>query len=193
MILSELIERIKVVATGLSRSPLDPRLLDSEVLIEVILPRVFEIVAQNAAKDGDNLNALKKDHSITFASGVGTLPEAIKEEFTDSISFPTIYYVSYEPRYEDFVLDSASDLIGTFTIHNRQIYYRPAGAAFGAFNGSVTVNAVTLPTLPTLISDTVVLKDSLLEEVISLASSVINGTTPLPAIGVDYPPVLSNG
>lgn len=191
MILSELIERIKQVAIGVAQSPLDPRLLDNEVLIELILPRVFSIIAQNVAKDPNNLNALRKDHTISFTLGVGTLPETIKEEYADSIVFTDSVeeMASYVPQYPDYALAPTSNFTPMFTVRNRQLYYQPANGSPGTFTGSRTINAVTLPSLPALVSDTVVLKDNLIEEVISFAAALITGKIPFSAIGLDYPAI----
>lgn len=263
----------------------DPHLLDSEVIIEILLPRVFSVVTQNVVKDPNNLNALRKDHTVAFTAGVGTLPESIKEEYVESLYFPIFPYASYIPRYEEYSQLSQSVNIDYFTIQNRQIYFLPAsvhnsvivagaGTAaangtytwrgiyasldpyynlngqassttvsaistasnplywrvwasngdvlYGAntadgfpydvmtwtadngtnpvptftedttFTGNATINAITLPVLPTLISDTVVLKDNLVEEVITFMASVMSEKIPLSAIALDYPS-LNNG
>lgn len=286
MILSEVIERVRLLASNLGGGPPDARLLGSEVIVEIILPRVFEIITQNAAKDPENLNSLRKDHTIAMTNGVGTLPESIKEEFVSSIFVVDVdgastapqYFDSYTPQYQEYFQGSLDTLVGQFTIRNRQFYYYPPGYftsgtvnaaniasnilpitdhgwvtalavqtylgdgltnelldgtdyyvivvnldniklattaanatagtamtvtpggpgsftiipkhALSRFTGNITINSVTIPTLPSAIGDTVVIKDNLLEEAITLAANFVAGKTKMP--GLDYPD-LGNG
>lgn len=287
MTLNEVIERIRLLASNIGGGIPDARLLSTEVISEILLPRVFEIVTQNAVKDPDNLNSLRKDHTIAVANGVGTLPESIKEEFASSIfisdvsgtNISTKYWDSYAPQYQDYYNDSLNSLVGQFTVRNRQFYYYPSGrfstkttgssalislnaipvlnhgfttalrvqtsggngftnelfdgvdyfvipftantiklassaanatagtaltvtpdgvgtfdivpqTAIYCFTGNVTINSITIPTLPTAVTDTVVIKDNLLEEVIVLTANFISGKTKIP--GLDYPD-LTNG
>lgn len=281
MILSEMIERIRFEAANLSNGPLDYRIANSEALIEIILPRVFAIITQNAVKNPDYLNALRRDHSITFTNGVGTLPETIKEEYANSIYFKEFPEVSYQPTYTDFYSSTRPPLVGIFhlgsnsvldTTSGRNIFFIPpvtltgttltfnsltiasneitiathglydgqaiamsfnpgiitgltdgqtvyviktgtntfkvattrnnalsrvnalisnGGAGtidvnyVGQFTGTLTINAVTIPTLPATMSTAVALKDTLLEETITLAANIVAGKIKIP--GLDYP------
>ena len=188
MTLLELIKRIQFEANNLPNA--NPSLTEKSVLIEILLPRVMSVVASNATKDENQLAALRQDHVLTFASGVATLPESIKEEFA-----PTIYVVnatagafsnaSYKKQFIDYATGT-NNVCAKFTVQNRQMLYRNGGQPSGTFAGNLTINAITLPTLPSAISDTVVLKDNLLEQVITTTVAVITGQISLAAIGLDY-------
>lgn len=188
MILSEVIERIRQEATGMSSQPISDRLLDSEVLIELILPRCIEIVATDATKDPYQMDALRQDHVLSVVSGVVSLPESIKEEYVEALNVTSISTgsfqepASYRRSWVDYTL--IKDSIGpVFTIRNRKMYYRPSNTTHGSFSGAVGINAITLPTL-TSIGAEVSMKDNLLEKVITLAAQVVAGTIVLP--GLDF-------
>lgn len=287
MILSELIERVKLTAIGMGNP--DPRLLDSEVLVELVLPRVFSIVTQNTAKDPNALAGVRKDHTLSFVDGVAPFPEDVREEFTDSIYFPNVTQVSFIRGFDDWNSTAASSWEHVFTVQQRNMYFTPttgfvsligSPSAAGiytprgtyqdtvdqttntyyvllgrpdsdieiddvlgvptfqggsnciihesgiwivnddtgtlayfsnddvtssmtwtdvggglpapttsvtAFTGDVLMNAITIPTLPTLVGDTVVAKDNILEEVIMTAAAVVTKQISLTAISLDYP------
>lgn len=185
MILSEVIERIKFAALGAGDKPIDPRMLDSEVLIEIILPRCLQRITEEAAQDETRADALRADHIIALVAGVGTLPETISEKWAKStvITSPDING-SYINDYQEYYLTRAL-ACPTYTIKSKKLYYRAENTAANAYTGNVTINAVTIPTLPTLISDTVTLKDYLLEQLITLAACVVNGSIPLSRLTLD--------
>lgn len=284
MKLYEVLERIRFEAANMSAGPIDPKFSDSGVLIEIILPRVLETVTQNAAKDPDNLNSLRRNHVLTFSNGAATLPTSVKEEFANSIYFLLDPSISYQPTYTDFFLSERTGLTGSFTLTSNDtapgILFRwetptvstttfntgtdvnyttdiititahgyvtgqtvvasgvtgnitgitegqtlyiisltadtfafastlqnailgtkidLTAAASGVitltnsntdFTGSLTINAVSIPELPTNLDDEFIIKSNLLEEVIALAANVISGKSRFP--GLDYPD-MTNG
>lgn len=185
MTLLELIERVKTVATGTEMGPADPRMLDSEVLIEIILPRAFDIVVKQITKDEKSLNTLRMDQTLTFTAGVATLPDSIDEQYTDSIYFKNSPMASFIPRYEDFIL-APRRIVDTFTIANGSIYYREAGDEDIGGPQTQVINAITIPVLPTLISDQVVARDHVIEQIIFYAASIVNGSTSLDKASMDF-------
>lgn len=182
MTLGEALERIRTEAAALNSGQMSDSMQDPSILIEVILPRCFELVARDAAKDPRHLNSLRKNHTISFTSGVGTLPESVKEEWAESIVFNTInsasdyqpgITTSYKKTFTDYALSSGNTYAACFTVIGRQIHYRAANTNPGNFTGNITVSAVTLPTVPASLATAIDIKDDLLEKVLTLASHVV--------------------
>jgi hypothetical protein len=180
MTLAELIEKIRQI--GIAANPESP-LLNGNVLIELVLPRVFNKVVSDAVRDEYQLNALRAEHTLSITSGVVSCPVTIKEEYADSITFTSAPTTSYKPTPFDF--SNGSDLFDSYRVGEGNIYYRQAATGAKAFTGVKSINSITLPVLPTLSSDTVALKDNLLEQVITFTASLIKGEIPLQAIGLD--------
>lgn len=182
MILGELIEIIRQQSTGVSP---ENKLLRSEIIIELILPRVLHLLVDDIAKDDQDLQTLRQNHSLTFSSGEDDLPSNIKEEYSDSIYFVNNSGVpdSYVKTWYDFTANG-SPLVATFYVGNKKIYYREAGANAGIYNGSKTINAITFPTIPSAIGDTVNIKDNLLQKLITETAKVIRGERQIG--GLDY-------
>jgi hypothetical protein len=180
MTLEQLVETIRQI--GIAANPESP-LLNSNVLIELVLPRVLNKLVSDAVKDEYQLNALRTSHTLSITSGVVSCPATIKEEYADSISFTSAPTTSYKPTELDF--SNGSSLFDSFYVAKGNIYYREAGTSAQAFTGVRAVNAITLPVMPTLSSDTVNLKANLLEQVIAFTASLIRGEIPLAAIGLD--------
>lgn len=182
MTLDELVERIRQVAGVNLESPL----LNTTMLIEIVLPRVMQKVTADAVRDENQLNALRADHTLSIVSGVVSCPATIKEEYADSIVFLSAPVTSYKTDALDF--SNGSSLFDSFRVDSGNIHYRQAGLSAGIFSGTKTINAVTLPVLPTLSSDTVNLKDNLLQEVIAVTASLIKGEIPLSVFGLENVP-----
>lgn len=190
MTLTQLIERIRIESLGMASEPAIPGILDSELLIEVLLPRCIDAVVADSAADPNQLHQLRQDHTISFTAGVADLPESIEEQFIESAHISggnETYneYPSYKRDFVDYNLSSASRT-PTFTVKNRKIYYRAANALSNAFTGNLVFNVITTPSIPASVSDTVVAKDSLLEKVIMLAASIISGRIEPGAIALDF-------
>lgn len=180
MTLAELAERIRQTAiAGNIESPL----LNTTVLIEIVLPRVIQRVVSDAVKDENQLNALRANHTLSIVSGVVSCPSTIKEEYVESIVFTSAPSTSYSPDAFDF--SNGSSLFDKFRVDSGSIHYREAGENAGSFSGTRQINAITLPVLPTLSSDEVVLKDNLLQEVLTVAASLIKGEIPLASFGLE--------
>jgi len=191
MTLEELVIKIKTIASQNGVAESSP-LLDSDTLIELVLPRVLDVVASDVCKDAQQIQNLRANHTITFTSGVGTLPTTIKEEFIESMyaygefsNTNTGLTTSYKRDLMDYGLGGSS-LVATFSIQNGNIYYRAAGGTTTAFTGDIVFNAVTLPTLPSASGSTVSIKANILEQVVALAVAIITGEVPLSKIGLDY-------
>lgn len=179
MTLETLIESIRQIAGANQESPL----LNTAMLTELVLPRVMQKVVADAVKDENQLNALRANHTLSIVSGVVSCPSTIKEEYAESIVFTSAPSTSFEPTQFDF--SNGSSLFDTFTIDSGNIYFRQAATGQRAYTGVKTINAITLPTLPTLSSDTVNLKENLLQEVIAITASLIRGETPLALFGLE--------
>lgn len=190
MTLEELVIKIKAIATQNGGG--NPAMLDTDTLVELILPRVTDVVVADVCKDAQQLQNLRANHTISFTSGVGTLPTTIKEEFIESMysyGAASNTNVGLTTSYKRDLIDyglGGSSLVATFSVQNGNIYYRAAGGTATAFTGSLIWNAVTLPTLPAASGDTVVIKANILEQVIALTVAVITGEVPLGKIGLDY-------
>src|SRR5688572_11763739 len=127
MTLEELIERIRVVA--LETGPLEarPALLNTEVLIELLLPRCLDVLAEKICRTPAGLNALRKEVNVNFALGVGTLPASIREEHLETITFIDDLPCSYVPSWFEFNLDPTGSNrpldFSRYTVKNGLIYY----------------------------------------------------------------------
>ncbi len=192
MTLEELVIKIKAIASQNGVAAENSPLLDSDTLIELVLPRVIDVVTMDVCKDAQQLQALRANHTISFTSGVGTLPATIKEEFIESMySYGSAsntnagITTSYKRDLIDYGL-GGNTLVNTFSVQNGNIYYRAAGGTATAFTGDLVWNAVTLPTLPSASGMTVSLKANILEQVIALTVAIITGEVPLSKIGLDY-------
>lgn len=180
MTLDELVRTIRQIA---SVAAPDSPLLNSQVLIELVLPRVLHKVAQDAIKDDNQLNALRSDFTLSIVSGVVSCPSTLKEEHAESIVFTSAPTTSYEPTAFDY--SNGSDLFDSFHIASGNIYYRQAGLSAATYTGTKTINAIALPSLPAASTDTVQVKDNILQQVIATTVSLIKGEIPMAAFGLE--------
>lgn len=178
MTLLELANRIYLTAQ-VGAAPDNP-LLNTKAIIEILLPKVFYKVVSEAVSDENELNGLRSSHTLSISSGVVSCPVTIKEEYSESIVFTSAPTTSYQPTEFDYA--QGDSLFDTFYVGAGQIKFREAGASAVAFTGTKNITAVTLPTLPTLSSDTVNIKEHLLQRIVTLGASVIKGEVPLASL-----------
>jgi hypothetical protein len=188
--LNELIARVKVIATDSAGGEVSQEMLNTDVLIELILPRCLDVVVERAARTPDGVQPLRGEVVVAFVSGVGTLPNTIKEEHVETVVFKEDPATSYVPTWHEFELhplpgDPPLDY-SRFTVKGGQILYHQFDRTKYTFTGNRTIIALLRPALPTLIGDPVVIRDQILEQVIMLAASVVSGQTPVKEIGLDY-------
>lgn len=189
MTFEELITKIKMEAIQIGIDPTSSPLLDSQTLIELILPRVVDLVVSNVVKDETQLHALRTNQPVIFASGFVALPAKVKEEYAETFYFVEDDSASYEPQWWDYS-HNPSNIVGSFHVGNGNIYYRPATGLPGTYNGALTLNAVTTPGLPTTSGGSVVMNPYILEQLITTTVAIVRGDIPLAQIGLDFTEVM---
>jgi hypothetical protein len=183
MILSELIERIKQVAIEYGGPPF----LDSDPIIEMILPRTAQLLVERVLSREEGFDCLSRAHVILFAAGNADLPTGVDGMYSDYMFFPlkpTSAYVKEKADY--FNLNQV--YFPVFHVSDGKIYYRGFGETTSAHAGNETLNAITYIVIPTLISDTVDIDEVLLNELIFLTAMVLIGKVPSATIGLDSLP-----
>jgi hypothetical protein len=176
MTLDQLINRIKLVVSQTTGG----KTLDTEVPIEVLLPRVFDKVASDFAKDASTINYLRSNHTVVFTSGSGPVPSSVNPEFFETIVFATNFQYSYIRDYFDFLgeKDDPSAVVNFFTVANGNIILD------STYSGSLTISCITVPDVPTAPSTTVVATDNFINQVISYTAAVLTGSINLKEVGL---------
>lgn len=188
MTLKELIARIKIAATQTGVVDEASPFLDSEMLIEVILPRALQIIVEEAMKDSFKINALHREFEILIFAGFGNLPAELDESFAYTFEITPQDGVSprgasYIAQYEDYY-NRSNSLVSTFYVGGGLIHFRPAGATVTDYSDGIVVNAVAVPKVPDLLADTVVMDAELIEKLIAFTAAVIRGEIPLASVGL---------
>lgn len=190
MTLNELIARIRVVALETARAEIRPALLDTGVIAEVLLPAVSEFVSESLSRTPDGLVTLRDQITVTFVAGVGDVPEQLKTEYTDFITFKDDPAASYVPSWHEFQLDPEPGEVpmdySRFHINNSQIFYHRYDQVKYGFSGDLVLIAVLQPQLPAAGGDTVAMNATLIQKIIVTTAAVINGQIPLTELGLDY-------
>jgi hypothetical protein len=190
MTLLELINRIKYTALRTSTADIRPLLQNTEILVEVILPRCMDAVADKMVRTPDGVNAMRDDITIAFVLGVGTLPTTIMEEHLETITFLEDLTTSWCPSWMEFMSHPYPGGMpmdySRYTVKGSQIFYHERVQLKNSFTGNRTIAVIRRPVLPTSVSDQVVLRDTLLQQLITFAATIVNGSTPLSQIGLDY-------
>lgn len=185
MTLAEYVEKIRQEAIGIGLDPASSPLLDSTTLIELISPRVIDLVVANIVKDRHQIQELRADSSQVFASGTSTVPTTVKEEYLEAAYIVEDDAASLEHQWWDYV-NNGHDLFGSWYASGNTLFYRAGGQAAGVFAGTLTFNFITTPALPASSGSTVNIKSNILEQIITTVVAVLRGEIPLASIGLDY-------
>ena len=190
MTLLELINRIKYTALRTAQGEIRPLLQNTEVLVEVILPRCLQAVADKMVRTPDGINAMRDDMRVTFINGVASLPSNVAEEHVETITFQEDLTTSWCPSWMEFQSYPYPGGIpmdySRYCVKNSQLYYHKRGLLKNEFNGDLTISVIARALLPPSVSDQVILRDALLQQLIMFAAGIVNGSTPLAQIGLDY-------
>lgn len=114
----------------------------------------------------------RRSFALTIASGAVALPDVILPE-VNTISVEGDTPTSFE-SYVDFYA-APSNLINYASIRNNQFLYREAGAAIGAFSGSITVTAVAIPDIPAALTTVMDIPDTLADAVSEILANKMRG------------------
>jgi hypothetical protein len=183
--LQELVEKIRQEAIGIGGDPVNSPLLDTTTLIELVLPRVIDLVVANMVKDDQQIQELRVDSLQVFASGTSSLPSNVKDEYLPAAYVKEDTTASLEPQWWDYV-NNGHPFFGSWHVVGSALHYRAGGQAALTFTGNLTFNFITTPVLPSSASATVVIRPSIIEQIITAAVAVIRGEIPLASIGLDY-------
>lgn len=185
MTLAELVEKIRQEAIGIGIDPVSSPVLETTTLIELVLPRVIDLVVANVVKDRHQIQELRANSAQVFASGTSTLPSTIKEEYIEAAYIVEDDAASFEHQWWDYV-NNGHDFFGSWYVSGATLYYRAGGQAPGVFNGTLNFNFITTPTLPSTAGSAVNIKTHILEQLITTTVAILRGEIPLASIGLDY-------
>lgn len=185
MTLAEYVEKIRQEAIGIGIDPASSPLLDSTTLIELVSPRVIDVVVANVVKDKHQIQELRANSSQVFVSGVSTLPTTVKTEYIEAAHVIEDTTASLEHQWWDYV-NNGHPLFGSWYASGSSLYYRAGGQAAGVYTGTLTFNFITTPSLPTASGSTVNIRPIILEQIITMVVALLRGDIPLASIGLDY-------
>lgn len=142
-------------------------LLNVEQTAEALVSSVFKRVTLVINADPDKRALLRRTNTIALTSGVGTLPSTILMEclpgatLTDPDDDQIAQDMSYVPDYFDYLEAAGFEtrlgywtVIANATTGNTIRYIRPDDIGIETKTGDIDLTVVTVPTIPTLSTDT---------------------------------------
>lgn len=176
----ELIYRA-VDQAGRGIDPNTSPLIDLGMLAENLAPHVFRVVAENAARDSSKRALLRASQTIVFTNGVGTIANnALLDYMGDAVlrdtsDFTKLY--SYYPEWSDFV-QGGDTRLGRFTNVGTVISVVEPIVSYSASSGITANRQFTIPTVPTipvLQTDPVVIPEFMIDEVVAELAAQVRG------------------
>lgn len=186
----EVIERIKQMAIQLCDGQIKPKMTESEVLISLIIPRAIEVVYQDEL-DGTNYLSVTSEHVLNFANGEAAIPTGVSEGYVRFILFLEDQNASYVQSWTSFknclegaAFDTCPKNVSRFTIRNSKIYYMERGQVWNAFDGELTIQAITLPSIGAASTDEFDVSAEFLQKLIVFVAGIVSEKIPITAIGL---------
>jgi hypothetical protein len=143
---------------------------DAETVIEDILPSAMQAVALKAASDPKTESLLRRNFTVTLASGTGTVDPLILTSCWKGASVyvtaePTIGpLMSYVPNWNDF-MSPMDTRLGYWTFQSDDtIYWIDPGETFditSGRSGDIVMNIASVPAVPTTQTATLDMPDEL--------------------------------
>jgi len=138
------------LATMEGADPTQSPVIDNGVVLEDLFPIALRSAIIQAAQKGITLGQVRRSHTLSVTSGVATLPDTVIDECLDtstlsSTTDATITQLSsWQPQYLDFVRPVHSQL-HYYTTQGADFLFREAGADYGDYTGTLSLNAVSMP------------------------------------------------
>lgn len=170
--LQEIVDRAEQLAIGTRGDGFQSALIDSGYTSETIFPHAVRHYIRKMIETGEDLSEFLQLHTITITAGSGTIPAAIIKDHLKKAVFPGRPFVSWLP-YSDYLRYRFNPQLTYFTYLNSTLFFKEPSTL--SFSGDVDVQAPSLPTLPTLITDPVPLSLKTTEGVIVTIASVLLG------------------
>ena len=162
---------------------LDPHtspVVDNGVVAEDLFYSALRRAVAESAKNPSDAQAMRRDHTVTITNGVGTMPDAVLDDFLSSSSIYSTTDTtiaensSYCPRYVDYLRPVHSQL-GYYAVQGSSLLYRePAGNA-GEWDGDLHLVAISTPAIPATITDPITISTELAELTITILASMLKG------------------
>ena len=156
--------------------------LNTQSVIESIMPSVLQDVAQRCAGDPQRQSLLRQTHTVTLASGVGTLPA---EVLTSCIWGSTVWVadendvgprMSFTP-WVSFI-NPADDRLGYYSVRgDHEFYWADPGESYPDLTrtGDVQYTGATTPTVPANATDETGWGAEIESDVIDRAAEYLRG------------------
>jgi hypothetical protein len=161
--------------------------LNTQSVIEAIMPSVLQDVALKFARDEEGRSLLRQTHTITLTDGVGVVPAAVLTQckWGASIADPADVTVaqlqSFVAYWQDFV-QPRSGLeadIPLWTIKgNDEFHYLEAGEDYDpadGFDGDVELTIATVPSIPASAADQTGWPSEFESDVIDYGAEMLRG------------------
>lgn len=166
----ELIDRaVDQASVGLD--PNQSGLIDLGMLAENLAPDVLQEIAEEAARDLDRRANLRTSQNISFTSGVGTIPSNVLLDYMgDAVLYDTSDLTkryAFRPEWYSFVNNGGK--LGRFTNIGASIYVVEPSVSYVVGSGITATRQLTAPTvpaMPTLATDVVVMPEFMTSNVI---------------------------
>ena len=157
--------------------------LDVEMTAESLVPTVFQQVALATADDPDKQSLLRRTHTVTLVTGVGTLPG---EVLTSRLSGATLVDpddstiaqdMTYVPHYFDFIeAKNFEPRLGIWNVKgNDEIHYIRPSEQVETKNGNIQLTVASVPAIPVLATDTLDVPDEILSDLMAALAFALRG------------------
>ena len=156
--------------------------LNTQSVIEAIMPAIMQAVAEIGAGDPDKRPLLRRTKVIAMTNGTGTITGDVltkcfnEATFLDPADLSKTY--SWEADYFDFI-NAPSGLLGYFcsSIENTIVQREPQTdyALATGFTGNMRLTVPCVPAIPAAAGDQVVVADVIVSDIISVGAEMLRG------------------
>jgi hypothetical protein len=140
---------------------------------------ITEDLFRDAVMQAVREQRFRKSYSVTMVNGSCTLPDLILEEL-NTLTVEGDTPTSFERSYLDFS-NAPCNLINYATVRNNVFLYREAGDDASLYDGTLVINAVGMPAIPSTITDTIDIPLTLADRISEIIAEKIGGNAELSA------------
>lgn len=160
--------------------------LNTESVIEAMMPSLIDAVALACAADPDKQSLLRRTHTIAMANGVGTLPVAVLTEclaggtIIDPDDPDAAQDITFVPQYFDFIeAKSFEPRLGYWNVKGDDAlhYVSPTATQdeYNTFDGNLEYTGASVPVIPALATNSVAWPPEIESMVIDLGAEWLRG------------------
>lgn len=175
-----LVNKAYRLAAGTGQDPHQAFTIDNVWVFEEAFPIALSRAIEEIGLSSAEIEHYRREHELTVTDGSADLPQDVLHRFLDSSTISSddddtvAGLSSFCNRYSEF-LNPPHTALHYYTTLENTFRYREAGGLADAFDGTIKLQAVSVPATPAVITDTMTIPEDVADRLVEILANMVKG------------------